>query len=516
VITSPPTYSGDGSKIAWREQPDGGTTWSIKVANHDGTDATTVVEGTFSAGETPATIPPSISPDGTKLLVINVYTSGTLKRDIYVINIADGSNQTLAGKTPDLVGTGAGNEGAVFVSNTQYAFIGMPASGCAGNGVFIKEIGQVATTLLTGSCTDPSTTSVQTTGQLTASADGAYVAYAAAGPSNKQFVLINSTQNPGTTAVQAAEETGGNGPPPFGAIAFSPDGTKLAYGFALGGSTGIKVAPWNGTIVGDVSQIDGITASPLRMTWVPGNVSLSTTTPAPNPGESTTDENTGSGSGSSGGSTTPTPTPTDNIVPGVTVTDATVYTKAPKKVASNSAVKVMTPEQIKTQRIVSNTPDVCLPNKDNIVFIDEGRCSASILDKKTGEVLRRFRTTVVEDEVSELKVGNEVAILAPIYFDGGSTEVNQKGMKRIRRLQSKITAAGTVLVVGHSGIALGDTEENRILSRQRATSTVAAMKKVGAKGPFFAIGVGGKDPLVTSTSGKDQSKNRRVVIILVP
>jgi outer membrane protein OmpA-like peptidoglycan-associated protein len=222
--------------------------------------------------------------------------------------------------------------------------------------------------------------------------------------------------------------------------------------------------------------------------------------------------------GSTGGSTTPTPTPapTNNVVPGVTVTDPKVYTEAPKQVASSSAVAVMTPQETKTQTIVSNTPDVCLPNKDDIVFIDEGRCSASILDKKTGEVLRRFRTTVVEDEVSELKIGNEVAILAPIYFDGGSTEVNDKGMKRIRGRKSKITAAGSVLVVGHSGIALGDTEENRILSKERATSTVAAMKKVGSKGPFFATGIGGKDPQTTSTSGKDQDKNRRVVIILVP
>lgn len=204
------------------------------------------------------------------------------------------------------------------------------------------------------------------------------------------------------------------------------------------------------------------------------------------------------------------------MIPGATKTDTNVYKVAPQKVAANSAVTVMTRTEAKTRTIVSRTPNVCIPNKDSIIFIDEGRCRASILSKKSGEVLRRFRTTVVDDEVSELKVGNEVAILAPIYFDGGSTQVNTRGMRRIRSIKDQITAAGSVLVVGHSGIALGITAENVALSKARATSAVAAMKKVGAKGPFFATGVGGADPLTTSTRGKDQTKNRRVVIILVP
>jgi uncharacterized delta-60 repeat protein len=203
--------------------------------------------------------------------------------------------------------------------------------------------------------------------------------------------------------------------------------------------------------------------------------------------------------------------------PGVVVTDANVYTaKPPAKVAAESAITVLTPAQAKVQEIISMTPAVCLPNDDDIVFIDTGKCIAKFINEKTGKVLRSLVTTVVDDDVSELKVGNEIAILAPIYFEGGSAVVTPAALSRIKSIKAKVTAAGSVLLVGHSGVLMGNTPENIAMAKARATSTAKALKSVGAKGPFYATSAGALDPVSKKMTQAAQAKNRRVVIILVP
>lgn len=206
-----------------------------------------------------------------------------------------------------------------------------------------------------------------------------------------------------------------------------------------------------------------------------------------------------------------------SAVPGVTVTDTKVYTAAPPaKVADGSAIAVMTPAQAKVNDVVTQTPSVCLPADDNIVFIGTGQCVAQIVVEKTGKVLRTLKTTVIKDEVSSVGVGNEVAILAPIYFDGGSSELNAAAKARIKSIKAQVSAAGNVLIVGHSGILMGDTPENRALSKARAISTVNGLKAIGATGPFYVTPVGAEDPATTVMTRAAQAKNRRVIIVLVP
>jgi outer membrane protein OmpA-like peptidoglycan-associated protein len=205
------------------------------------------------------------------------------------------------------------------------------------------------------------------------------------------------------------------------------------------------------------------------------------------------------------------------VKPGVSVTDTKVYVAAPPaKVSAESAITVMTPAQAKVQEIVSMTPAVCVPNNDEIVFIDTGKCVAKIMNEKTGALLRTVRTNVVEDEVSTLKVGNEIAILAPIYFDGGSSDVNAKGLARLKAIKAQVSAAGSVLLVGHSGVLMGDIPANRALAKARAVSTAKLLKKIGATGPFYATSASAFDPVSKAQTQRGQNKNRRVVIILVP
>jgi alpha-tubulin suppressor-like RCC1 family protein/outer membrane protein OmpA-like peptidoglycan-associated protein len=211
------------------------------------------------------------------------------------------------------------------------------------------------------------------------------------------------------------------------------------------------------------------------------------------------------------------PASTTNAVPGVTVTDTKVYsTAAPKKVAAGSAIAVMTPAQAKTSDIETLTPMVCVPANDDLVFIKTGRCVAQVVNEKTGRVLRTLSTRVVADEVSELNVGNEIVTLAPIYFGGGSAVVDATAVKRLQSIKDRITAAGTVLLVGHSGILMGNTPENQELSRARAIAARNELQRMGAAGPFFITPAGALAPATTKMTVAAQAKNRRVVIVLIP
>jgi hypothetical protein len=79
-----------------------------------------------------------------------------------------------------------------------------------------------------------------------------------------------------------------------------------------------------------------------------------------------------------------------------------------------------------------------LPHDDDLVFLDNGKCIAEVVNVKTRAVLRTLRTTVVDDEVSELKVGNEIAILTPLCFVAGTFDFKPESLSRLGRLKNRI------------------------------------------------------------------------------
>ena len=307
-------------------------------------------------------------------------------------------------------------------------------------------------------------------------------------------------------------------------MGFSPDGTKVVYQK----NSAWMVSQSDGSSVGTALVFPTSAATPFDIRWVPASLNLSAAVTSSVAPTSTVEATTSTIASTTTvvSTTTVAPTTTTTTVPkivavavkpGVSVTDTKVYVAAaPKKVSAESAITVMTPEQAKVQEIVSMTPAVCVPNDDDIVFIDTGKCVAKIMNEKTGALLRTVRTTVVEDEVSTLKVGNEIAILAPIYFDGGSSDVTAKGLARLKAIKEQVSAAGSVLLVGHSGVLMGDTPANRALAKARATSTAKSLKKIGATGPFYVTSASALDPVSKAQTQTGQNKNRRVVIILVP
>jgi outer membrane protein OmpA-like peptidoglycan-associated protein len=294
------------------------------------------------------------------------------------------------------------------------------------------------------------------------------------------------------------------------ALAMSPDGTKLALITNKPNSFTFKL--W--TVKTDGTSLAASTfepklnmlswAQPITLDVVPTTTTVVRTTTTT---LATTTTST----------TTTLPTSVyASAVPGITVTDPTVYRTAPKEVAGKSAIIVLTPTQNKVMDIVSKTPSVCLPNDDNLVFIDEGKCIAEVVNAKTRNALRTLRTTVVSDDISELQVGNEVAVLAPLYFVAGSFDFKPESLARLTKLKTRISSAGSVLVAGHSGILLGNTPENIKLSGERAKAAVKELKARGAKGTFSVASVGALDPATTLKTQAAQDKNRRVVIVLIP
>jgi outer membrane protein OmpA-like peptidoglycan-associated protein len=230
-----------------------------------------------------------------------------------------------------------------------------------------------------------------------------------------------------------------------------------------------------------------------------------------------------------GSTTTTTPSTTANpvsdealtaiytsAIPGVTKTDAKVYTIAPKEVAANSAISVLTPTQKLTMNLVTRTPDVCLPNNDDLVFLGKGQCITDVIHSKTLKVLRTLRTKVVGTKISQLRVGNAIATIAPIYFDFVSSKLNRNAVTRLKKIRSQISQAGSVLVVGHSGTINGNSPANIKLSQERAARVVTALRQAGSKGPFSFSGVGASAPSSPRSTLAAQAKNRRVIIVLIP
>ena len=494
TISTVPEFSPDGTKVVWMEA--GGSSWAIRMANSNGTNIVTVANGTGS----PMASDPTFSPDGTKIAL-------SYDNDIHIVSAA--ASQTIGASNREVDSTGMGISAGKpkYISATKIAYVGgQSGSPCTTfyPGIYVKDIGTAGVgTLLTNSCNDnPNRTYAM---DMDVSPDGQWIVYK--GTATATFVGLIKTDNTGSRIVAYAGTSYSDGP---GTPTFSPDGTKIAFSR---GTTDFVTATFDGSTVGTPSVVTfpaGV-RTPSEVAWAPASAVLSaaaatTTTAAP----------TTTAAASAPKSDTTATGKYATATPGVTVTDNKVYNQAPAEVADDSAIRVLSIAQNKTLDVETRTPSVCLPNDDELVFLNEGKCIATIVNAKTRAVLRTVKTTVVSDDISEVKVGNSIVTLAPVYFRQMSSFLDAKARARIASIKKQVDAAGSVLVVGYSGTLNGNSTENRALSRARAVATVNALRLAGATGPFAVSGVGALDPVTRGTSEADQARNRRVVIVLIP
>ena len=485
-----PEFSADGTKITWMETA--GQAWSIKVANADGSNKVTLVSGSSS----PNANNPTFSPNGN-------FIAFDYNNDIYVLS-ATATGKAISDASRLTTSSGMGNMATKpkYLTATKIVYAGMQSGNTCSNslynGLYVKDTMVAGNgTLLTNSCESGINRTYPIDFDI--SPDGTWIAYR--GLATNNFIALIKSDNTGSRTYVYQASSGSNNPQ--GRPVFSPDGTKIVYN----DMTSNKIVTWDGTTVGSATNVvfpAGVN-SPSEVVWAPASAVLSAvTTVAP----TTTVASSNSSSATTGSYA--------NAIPGVTVTDAKVYTTAPAKVSAASAINAMTTTEAKTFDIVSKTPSVCLPNDNDLVFLDDGKCIATVVNEKTRAVLRTLKTTVVNTDISTLKVGNEIAVLSPLYFDAGSADMKPSSAKRLSGLVTTIKAAGSILIAGHSGTLMGNTPENQALSKKRATTVVSALKKLGATSPIAIAAVGALDPASTGTSKAAQDKNRRAVVVLIP
>lgn len=492
-----PNFSADGSKVVWKESS--GPNWAVKIANSDGTGVVTVVSGSTS----PQPSEPSFSPDGTKIVL-------SYDNDLHELNAASG--QTIGASNRIVDSSGAGNSASNprYVSATKIAFVGsQPTNSCNSSmysGVYIKDTTVAGNgTVLSNSCQSGMNRIYAS--DFDVSPDSQWIVFR--GDATTGFIAIIKVDDTGSRIT--AFTSAGYSDAPSGKPIFSPDGTKIA--FSKG--NGVFTATFDGSAVGTPVAVTfpaGVT-SPSSFSWAPASATLSattTTTAAPTTTVAATTTTTVAKTTTSATGAYAT------AKPGITVTDNKVYSQPPAAVADDSAIRVLSIAQNKTMDVVTKTPAVCLPNDDELIFLSEGSCIAEVVNAKTRAVLRTVKTTVIADDISEVRVGNAIVTLAPVYFKQMSSHLDAKAKARIASIKKQVSAAGSVLVVGYSGTINGNSPENVALSRARANATVTALRLVGAQGPFAVSGVGALDPVARGKSEADQAKNRRAVIVLIP
>ena len=505
-LTGAPVYSHDGAKMAWVEGKNGGS--YIKIANADGTSVKTLLDSTIQFEKVQFT--------STSQLILFDYYRDTL----YTIDPAT-ENQTLT-TANEFLKLNSGGFADIAVSKTdKLAYVDNgacpPASaGLSLAGIFTRDItGTGPGTLVTESCTNPSTGTRRESRIVAWNTAGTklfvgHSEYVSSTVVNQRIVEIDpavsgSLSSLALIGTETTNQINNFEIAPQG-ISPSPDGTKLAVVTqkTLLTQPYLEFSLWTLNVDGTALIKSSVKPSISAMSWArPITLDpVPTTTVAPTTTIAAT--------------TTVPLSVYASAVPGITVTDPKVYQTAPKQVAGKSAIIVLSTVQNKTADVVSKTPNICLPSDNDLVFIDEGRCIAEVVNTKTRKVLRTLKTTVVSDDISELEVGNEVAILTPLYFVTGTFELKAQSLSRLTKLKDKVTAAGSVLVAGHSGVLMGNTPENVKLAKARADATVAILKARGAKGPFTVASVGALDPVSMVKTQAAQEKNRRVVIVLIP
>jgi outer membrane protein OmpA-like peptidoglycan-associated protein len=508
-------FSPDGTKIVWTEIA--GQNWLIKIANANGTNSATVISGSTSPS---AGGNPTFSPNGNSI----AFDYGN---DIYELSASvTGKTISDATRITTSSGMGMGARMPKYLSATKIAFVGgQPTNSCSSSaysGIYVKDMTVTGNgSVLSNSCNSGMNRTYAI--DFDVSPDGQWIAYR--GIAIEGFIALIKTDNTGSRVSVYTASSGSN--TPGSRPVFAPDGTKILYDK----SSSREIVSFDGTTVGSPTAVvfPSSLRFPSNLAWAPASAVLAVAPAASTPTASTPAAPVVTTPAAPVVTTPAAPAVTTpaapvvtttasyaNAIPGVTVTDAKVYTKAPVKVASDSAINAMTAVEAKTFDIISKTPSVCLPNDNDLVFLDDGKCIATVVNEKTRKVLRTLRTTVVETDISELKVGNEIAVLSPLYFSAGSAIMKSTSAKRLSGLAITAKAAGSILIAGHSGNLMGNTPENQALSKARAAAVVVALKKLGTTAPIAIAAVGALDPESKGSTQAAQDKNRRAVVVLIP
>ena len=218
----------------------------------------------------------------------------------------------------------------------------------------------------------------------------------------------------------------------------------------------------------------------------------------------------------------PTTTTTTTLAPSVTTTvpagtpvvpssttrlDNRVYTTPPTSIGASVMVNVVSAASMRSLYLRSATPKTCLAAGRTVVTTSPGACVVLMRSLKSREVLKRWKTTVV---AADNGIGSTVRVAAGVMFSKTSPFAYRRSLSVALK---EVEGSRAALVVGHTAILTGNTQENYILSVKRARNVSLSLKNVAS---VQHVGVGGDVPLSTRLTESEQAQNRRVAIYYVP
>lgn len=219
---------------------------------------------------------------------------------------------------------------------------------------------------------------------------------------------------------------------------------------------------------------------------------------------------------------TTTTTPTTTLAPSVTTTvpagtpvvpssttrlDNRVYSTPPASIGGSVMVNVVSAASMRSLYLRSSTPKTCLAAGRTVVTTSPGDCVVLIRSLKSRNVLKRWKTTVV---AADNGIGSTVRVASGVMFSKTSPFAYRRSLAVAL---NEVAGSRAALVVGHTAILTGNTQENYILSVKRARNVSMSLKNVAS---IQHVGVGGDVPLSTRLTESEQAQNRRVAIYYVP
>lgn len=102
--------------------------------------------------------------------------------------------------------------------------------------------------------------------------------------------------------------------------------------------------------------------------------------------------------------------------------------------------------------------------------------------------------------------------LGVVYFDSGSSAVNQNAREVIAHIAGSITTYGEIVIVGHSD-ATGTPKFNLKISQERARIVAKLLKREGVNNNLRVIGVGERNFIGNNISEETRKQSRRVEVV---
>jgi outer membrane protein OmpA-like peptidoglycan-associated protein len=190
-----------------------------------------------------------------------------------------------------------------------------------------------------------------------------------------------------------------------------------------------------------------------------------------------------------------------------------VYKKLPATIGVNTALKVLTSAQAKSQVLVARTPKVCFPLTTSVVVVTKGACSVTVKDKQSNKVLR----TLYSKATASATVGTGITSSAAITFSAASWALSDAAKAQLAKLVTDANAASRIVVVGHAGSLYDNTAAyNQHISLFRAAAVKSALQKAGVKTAINVVALGSRAALTPTKSEAAQAQNRRVVLYFYP